>query len=125
MKMSNMKKVSFLTLTILVACGFAAFAQEEQFPPTQEQTPEVRPQENQSNKETGMPMWEMDRFQRETGNQAETTPAKKVDSAPVISRERENSAKPNATKQNDESVLSFNFLYYLIQKFKLSETVEK
>ena len=123
--MSKMKKVSFLTLMILFACGFSAFAQEEQFPTPQEQNPEVRPQDTNPSKETGMPMWEMDRIQREPGNQTESTPGKRLEPAVNTTKERETTTRTKAEQEKDESVLSFNFLYYLIQKFKLSETVEK
>ncbi|MCA6078456.1 hypothetical protein [Fulvivirga sedimenti] len=125
MKMSKMKKVSFLTLMILFACGFSAFAQEEQFPAPQEQIPEVRPQETNPSKETGMPMWEMDRIQREPGNRVENTTVKRSEPVVNTTKERETPSRPKATQEKDESVLSFNFLYYLVQKFKLSETVEK
>jgi len=32
--------------------------------------------------------------------------------------------KPNQPKQNDDSILSFNFLYYIIQKYKLQDIVD-
>lgn len=34
-------------------------------------------------------------------------------------------AEKNEAKQTEEDVLSFNFLYYIIQKFKMSDIVEK
>lgn len=35
-----------------------------------------------------------------------------------------NSSKPPATSQDDDSVLSFNFLYYLFEKYKMQDIVD-
>lgn len=32
--------------------------------------------------------------------------------------------KPNTSKEDDDSILSFNFLYYIIQKYKLQDIVD-
>lgn len=34
------------------------------------------------------------------------------------------SEKPNQPKQDDDSILSFNFLYYIIQKYKLQDIID-
>jgi hypothetical protein len=39
--------------------------------------------------------------------------------APVVPKEKDSSTDPN-----DNSVLSFNFLYYLIQKYKMQDIVD-
>jgi hypothetical protein len=39
--------------------------------------------------------------------------------APVVPKEKNESADPN-----DNSILSFNFLYYLIQKYKMQDIVD-
>ncbi|MEJ2003565.1 MAG: hypothetical protein P8X57_01050 [Cyclobacteriaceae bacterium] len=44
---------------------------------------------------------------------------------PDLQKNTEKAAEEKVDQSNEkESVLSFNFLYYLIQKFKLSEAVE-
>ena len=40
-------------------------------------------------------------------------------------REQQPVVEKENGKQEDEDVLSFNFLYYIIQKFKMSDIVDK
>jgi hypothetical protein len=49
-----------------------------------------------------------------------------ADSA-YVTRQNESikEAEKNSAKQSEEDVISFNFLYYIIQKFKMSDIVDK
>ena len=119
-----MKKYFLITSTLIFGCVLTTFAQEEQpFPePVQESQSERRMEQQTNPRESGMQMWEMERVQRETSQSAETTAQRRKEETTVESRKKESPEK--GEKVNEESVLTFNFLYYLIQKFKLSETVD-
>lgn len=43
----------------------------------------------------------------------------------VAQEEEAREAQSSEAKENEEDVLSFNFLYYIIQKFKMSDIVDK
>ncbi|HEX5170746.1 MAG TPA: hypothetical protein VFW11_16345 [Cyclobacteriaceae bacterium] len=43
---------------------------------------------------------------------------------PKTSDSSKNAAGTSSTKEEDDDVLSFNFLYYIIQKFKMSDIVD-
>lgn len=55
-----------------------------------------------------------------------TTHAKPMPVVPAIRKEvpGKNPTKQVPPKQDDDAILSFNFLYYIIQKYKLQEIME-
>jgi hypothetical protein len=59
-------------------------------------------------------------------NLSSTQNSSLLDSA-YVSRQNESlkEAEKNSAKQSEEDVISFNFLYYIIQKFKMSDIVDK
>lgn len=120
---SNISKLVFLTSTLLFGSVLASFGQEEQYPQTEE-IPETRTEENNP-KESGMQIWEMERIQREVRTENVAPANKKAAEVTATDpRERQKVSKEKGNPQSSESVLSFNFLYYLIQKFKQSESVD-
>ena len=110
-----MNKRFLLTLAFFISCTFIAAAQEEHFPDPIEEREESRVEET-NQRESGMQIWEADRIQRETPKENVSRPV--IPESPMEKKEDSAQEKSSATK---ESVLSFNFLYYLIEKFKLSE----
>jgi len=116
-----MKRNFLLTVILLFGCTFIAAAQEESFPDPVEQNPERRLEENNP-RESGMQMWEMERIQREVSSQ--NTSQNNKSSKDRVPEKPKEKAMSEKSGDSDESVLGFNFLYYLIQKFKLSESVD-
>lgn len=55
---------------------------------------------------------------------AQSVSARQTTAHPVKAAKPE-SHKANAKEREGEDVLSFNFLYYMIQKFKMSDLVDK
>lgn len=55
-----------------------------------------------------------------------TTPAKAQPVLPTVRKEvpGKNPTKQLPPKQDDDAILTFNFLYYIIQKYKLQEIIE-
>lgn len=45
--------------------------------------------------------------------------------SPSKSKTKNSDSKPTATGKAEEDALSFNFLYYIIQKFKISDIVDQ
>jgi hypothetical protein len=122
------KCISLFAVISLGAFGMA-FSQEDrtEFDPTLKQPP--------ASKELAK--------EGDSYSYPETTTESRVNAAPVATTKEtvqkdSVSAPGNATKtltpnskqtekkniQEDESVLSFNFLYYIIQRFKLSDIIE-
>jgi hypothetical protein len=57
---------------------------------------------------------------------SKTQPAHEV-SAPAVNNSKNKSdsgAKPSSSEKTEEDPLSFNFLYFIIQKFKISDIVD-
>jgi hypothetical protein len=64
-------------------------------------------------------------FEPATGSERVSNSREQVISSPKSGKTRAGEgSKTQATKQEDDA-LSFNFLYYIIQKFKISDIVEQ
>ena len=75
---------------------------------------------------------ENDRAQQYTPNTSDlktlsTTRGSTLSDSSYVNSQNEaiKAAEKNEAKRSEEDVLSFNFLYYIIQKFKMSDIVEK
>lgn len=122
-KLYRMKIRLFTTVGLIIG-AFTAYAQEGQFPMNQEEEVQTTPTTSSEAAEGGFQIWD--------NPSGITQPAADVVSGAATATATQKNAvvipaTPHGKKQalkEDDSVLSFNFLYYLIQKFKLSESVE-
>ncbi len=119
-------------LMLTLGLGSSAIAQESGFPVEEgerQQDPQYPSEEIYNVREGGMMPEERSTVtpEKKTDSPAVSTPAKQpvVRTRPVVTQP--DSSKPGKSPEvegeKDDSILSFNFLYYLIQKFKF-ETVE-
>ncbi len=96
-----------------------AYGQEGHFPGSEEHEERPAPT-SEDPMEEGMQIWDND-----GSNSSSSEQVKPQVNTPRTSANPGGEKKSQVNnKEGDKSVLSFNFLYYLIQKFKLSESVE-
>jgi hypothetical protein len=109
---------AFFTFSLLLAIGNTAWAQEE----SQGPVPPAQTEE----RESGDPLISGE------GSQLPEVDSKVIRPAITPPKEKE-TEKPStkgkgneatAAKKNEDDALSFNFLYYIIQKFKISDLIE-
>lgn len=112
-------KFLILTALGLLTGVITSYGQEEQFPGSSEQ--EERSESNESDPmEAGIQIWDNDQDLQSRPSIDKPTQPTIRPTTPAGSEKKDKALQG----KEDESVLSFNFLYYIIQKFKLSESVE-
>jgi hypothetical protein len=122
--MSNtLIKFSFVMLFFALTIPFDLLAQESGMPLDPERTTEEEiPTENETVREGGMVILDKDdaKSTRKTSVSPPESSIKRESLKPSIKKEEPKSEATSVEQDEDESVLSFNFLYYLIQKFKFN-----
>lgn len=112
-------KLKFSLVVLLVGCfiGFTAKGQEESQPAQEVQEFNQQHPDLNLNEDKTLLM--------DADNKASKTPSNTRDSnAANIKSKTEPVAKPAVGEKTDEDPLSFNFLYFIIQKFKISDIVD-
>jgi hypothetical protein len=114
-------KLRFSLALFLAICllGYKATAQDEGQPnPEFQELNQQHPELNLSDDKTLL----MDADLKAPKNQSNTREV--VAPASNLKIKSDNSAKPSASEKTEEDPLSFNFLYFIIQKFKISDIVD-
>jgi hypothetical protein len=109
---------AFFTVSLLLAIGNTAWAQEESQGPVPPTQTEERESSDPMNSGEGSPLSEVD----SKVIRPVMTPSKEKETEKPSVKGKGNDA--SAAKKNEDDALSFNFLYYIIQKFKISDLIE-
>jgi hypothetical protein len=120
--MSNsLIKIFFVMLLLTMTNPLELLAQESGFPASSERNSEEEytPETELPAREGGMMLNDREDVKKSEAPSTESS-VKKETVKPLLKKEDEKAtpAVPKYKNQDDEAVLSFNFLYYLIQKFK-------
>ncbi len=111
-------KLKFSLALFLVSCliGLSASAQDEGQSGAEIQELNQHPELNLNDDKTLL---------MDADAKAKNQAASKDNNAPIngVKNKQENQSKPSAEKA-EEDPLSFNFLYFIIQKFKISDIVD-
>jgi len=117
MKMALKFKLSLLPAITLLLCSYSLLAQEENFSTQEMQELKQHPELNLEDDKT--------LFMESDSKQS------KMPSSSLKDNNSANQAKPKAEvnksqakDKNEEDALNFNFLYYIIQRFKISDIVD-
>lgn len=113
---------AFFAGSALLLAGNVAFAQEEntELPLPSQSEERERVERIEPVAEDGFPLHELDSKAARTTTAASSRDEKKEPEKITAKKP----ADKSSAKKNDEDALSFNFLYYLIQKFKVSDLIE-
>lgn len=111
-------KLKFSIVLFLVACLFAfkANAQDEGQPQEVQELNQQHPELNLNDDKTLL----MDVDTKTVRSQSNARDA----SVNNLKSKPDNQSKPSANEKTEEDPLSFNFLYFIIQKFKISDIVD-
>jgi hypothetical protein len=118
-------------LFVLLVCLISSFGveeaygQEASFPGTETEDPELYKERYKSMAAPG----ELDPAFRKTQTTATTSLKDSVTFKPALKATKTqipdgSKQPPKRPSQEDDSILSFNFLYYIFQKYKLQDVVE-
>lgn len=115
-------KFFFVMLFFALTTPFDLLAQESGFPIDPERnTEEEFPVENETVREGGMIIMDKENTKSLGKTNTSTESSTKKETIKASNKKEEPKPAAGTVKQDeDESVLSFNFLYYLIQKFKFN-----
>ena len=113
-------KLKFSLVLFLAACfiTFSAHAQDESQPsPEVQELNQEHPELNLNDDKTLL----MEVDAKATKNQS---PTHEGSTNTAVKNKSDNAAKPSSSEKTEEDPLSFNFLYFIIQKFKISDIVD-
>lgn len=113
-------KISIVLFLAASFVGVKSYGQEEVQTNTEVQ--ELSPQHPELNLNDDKTLL-MDSDAKASKIQPNTSNAR--ESAPMNAKPKsDGTTKPSASEKNEEDPLSFNFLYFIIQKFKISDIVD-
>lgn len=111
----NFFSVSFIFSIVIVGSLSTIRASAQEIDPTANETKDLNQSQETNDDKALMPEHDSRARVRDSVHQRSGAPATKVKSS--------DQTKPSSTKEDD--VLSFNFLYYIIQKFKISDLIDE
>jgi hypothetical protein len=113
-------KISVVLFLATSLTGFIANAQDESQPQPLQEVQELNQQHPELNLNDDKTLL-MDADAKAPKNQSS---AHEVGNAASTKNKSDNSGKPSSNDKTEEDPLSFNFIYFIIQKFKISDIVD-
>jgi len=114
-------KISVVLFLAICLAGFKATAQEESQP--QQELQEFNQQHPELNLNDDKTLL-MDADAKTSKNQSQSNTHDSGNSGNVGKNKSDGSTKPSPNDKTEEDPLSFNFIYFIIQKFKISDIVD-